>query len=695
MPSLALAKWPTDAVHQVPDVESAWFLDPADSTLYAQGDGVLRLISGWTCTQDPTHAGVLLCPPPQDPASYQEHLLGQIVGMDRFTSLYRFSPFWTRPRVGTHVREVRHETLWLLAKTSSARYILLVPLLGQRTRFALRSQQDDLMLVAETGDSALACEAGAALYVAVGEDPYALQVIAARAVSAHIGAGRLRAEKPLPDHLNGLGWCTWDAFYKDVSPDKVLQGLQSLAQAGAAPRWMILDDGWQSWTRHPGGEDRLNSFAPNARFGGDLAPLVQAVKQRYGLTHFFVWHALLGYWGGLCEQAFADYGVRSVPRTFGPGVLAQDPRWNVHPWGAQQGVPAAAHWQTFYEDWHAQLAQQGVDGVKVDAQAMLESVSAGQGGRVALARTSRQALEDAVGTHFAGRLINCMSCGSEGAYLSHDSVLMRTSDDFFPSRPDSHGLHLFANALASLWWGEFMLPDWDMFQSAHSHGAFHAAARAVSGGPVYVSDGIGQHDAAVLRALVLSDGSVLRADDPGRPSPEVLMRDPTTEPVLLKVFNRNRDCGVLGLFHASQCPERIAAAVSLADVPVLSAQRAYVAWSRRSDRLWHSDHQPAETVTLAPAEWDMVSFAPIEQGLAVIGLTDKFNSTGAIVSSRWTGSICEVRMRDGGPWLAWSQHPPVSMHADEEPLSFEHDATTGRLACVLPAGGQKTLRLTW
>ena len=89
--------------------------------------------------------------------------------------------------------------LWLLAKATSARYIVLVPLLGERTRFALRSQQDDLMLVAETGDPALACEAGAALYVAVGEDPYALQVIAARAVSAHIGAGRLRAElRPTP-----------------------------------------------------------------------------------------------------------------------------------------------------------------------------------------------------------------------------------------------------------------------------------------------------------------------------------------------------------------------------------------------------------------------------------------------------------------------------------------------------------------
>ena len=127
---------------------------------------------------------------------------------------------------------------------------------------------------------------------------------------------------------------------------------------------------------------------------------------------------------------------------------------------------------------------------------------------------------------------------------------MRTSDDFFPQRPESHGLHLVANATAGLWFGEFMQPDWDMFQSAHERGAFHAAARAVSGGPVYVSDRVGVHDFELLRKLVLSDGSVLRADLPGRPTRDCLYADPSVEPVLLKIFNLNRDCGIVGVFNA-------------------------------------------------------------------------------------------------------------------------------------------------
>jgi hypothetical protein len=46
----------------------------------------------------------------------------------------------------------------------------------------------------------------------------------------------------------------------------------------------------------------------------------------------------------------------------------------------------------------------------------------------------------------------------------------------------------------------------------------HAAARAVSGGAIYVSDKPGQHDFDLLRELVLPDGSVLRGKLPGRPT---------------------------------------------------------------------------------------------------------------------------------------------------------------------------------
>ncbi len=48
---------------------------------------------------------------------------------------------------------------------------------------------------------------------------------------------------------------------------------------------------------------------------------------------------------------------------------------------------------------------------------------------------------------------------------------------------------------------------------------------AIAGGPVHVSDRPGHHDFAILKRLVLPDGSVLRCQLPGRPTPDCLLSD--------------------------------------------------------------------------------------------------------------------------------------------------------------------------
>jgi hypothetical protein len=59
------------------------------------------------------------------------------------------------------------------------------------------------------------------------------------------GGAKPRWEKQLPEVARYLGWCTWDAFYHDVSAQGIAAGLQSFNQAGVQPRWIIIDDGWQ------------------------------------------------------------------------------------------------------------------------------------------------------------------------------------------------------------------------------------------------------------------------------------------------------------------------------------------------------------------------------------------------------------------------------------------------------------------
>ena len=88
--------------------------------------------------------------------------------------------------------------------------------------------------------------------------------------------------------------------------------------------------------------------------------------------------------------------------------------------------------------------------------------------------------------------------------------------------------------------GEVVVPDWDMFHSLGDAGPLHAAARAVGGCPVYVSDSPGKHDFDLLRQLVFPSGKVLRAKLPGRPTRDCLYADTCRDGVSsLKVWNVN------------------------------------------------------------------------------------------------------------------------------------------------------------
>jgi raffinose synthase len=395
-----------------------------------------------------------------------------------------------------------------------------------------------------------------------------------------------------------------------------------------------------------------------------------------------------------------DYGVRDIGRSFSPAILKMNPNLNTNWWGHMVGVVPADKIGKFYDDYHKRLKAQGVDGVKVDSQSAIEGVAAGLGGRVALTRAYREALEKSVNKYFHGRLINCMANAMETYYCSPLSTDMRTSIDFWPTKPETHGQHLYCNAQVGVWFGEFMQPDWDMFQSGHPMGSFHAGGRAVSGGPVYVSDTPDGHNFDVLRELVLSDGTLLRADNAGRPTRDCLFADVTRDPVLLKVFNYNRDCAVIGAFNANYHrnaadQKMLEGFVSPSDAPDLKGEE-FAAFARQSKRVWRCKRADREPVKLAEGAWEIVSFAPVDRGVAVLGLADKSNSTGAVTAKGWNkdGSY-SVMLRDGGEFAAWTGKPPRAVETGGKVVAFKYGAVDGRLSVRLPAAGQQTVVLRW
>ncbi len=106
------------------------------------------------------------------------------------------------------------------------------------------------------------------------------------------------------------------------------------------------------------------------------------------------------------------------------------------------------------------------------------------------------------------------------------------------------------------------------------------------------------------------------------------------------MFNYNRDSAVIGVFNANYHPAAgarvtIEGTVSPADAPDLKGEQ-FAAFAHQANRVWRCKRADREPLKLAEGAWEIVSFAPVDQGVAVLGLADKLNSTGAVMKKAWT-----------------------------------------------------------
>lgn len=657
---------------------------PPTALLFGEGDPALVVEAG--------AIGAFLSIRRAAPAARFATTLGELRGFRRGVALFRYEPFWMKPRAVTRLTDVPPDTQLLLVELESGDVGVVAPLLNEPFRVSLRGSKDGLVAVADTGDPNLLGVEALLAYVASGSSLHELMLDASAEVAKRLGSVRLRREGAPPDFVDQFGWCTWDAFYQDVSHERVQEGLEAFRAGGVSPRLVILDDGWQSTKKEATGEQRLTAFDANPKFPGGLAPTVRLAKDRYGVQSFLVWHAVHGYWGGLDAASFPELEVTTTERNLSPEILGHFPNGNWEWWGALVGRPSARGVALFYDRYHQALAKQGVDGVKVDNQASVEGIARGAGGRVAYARAVRSGLEASVERHFGGRLINCMSCSTDLVYRTQRFGLTRSSTDFWPKLPESHGLHAATNALVSLWFGEFFDPDWDMFQSGHPAGRFHAALRAVSGGPVYVSDKPGVHDFELLRKLVLSDGSILRAKHPGRPTRGSVFKDAQEAPVLLKIWNENECSAVLGAFNVRYRDggDPITGHLSPSDVPTLEGDD-FAVYLHHAGSLARVRRGGAVPLTLGTLEAEVAIVAPVVDGFAALGLADKLNGGGAVTASSRDGAGRRLTLKDGGRFVAFSDKTPKAVLVDGSPSAFLLD---GRLLSVeVPPGGPRRLEL--
>ncbi|KAL9343097.1 hypothetical protein Peur_063528 [Populus x canadensis] len=583
----------------------------------------------------------------------------------KFMSIFRFKVWWTTHWVGSNGRDLEHETqIVMLDKSddSGRPYVLLLPLIEGPFRASLQPGDDDYVDVCVESGSTKVCGAGfrSVVYLHAGDDPYNLVKEAMEAVRVHLGTFKLLEEKTPPGIVDKFGWCTWDAFYLNVHPQGVWDGVKGLVEGGCPPGLVLIDDGWQSISHD---EDPITEEGMNAAVGaGEQMPCrLLRFQENY---------------------KFRDYeSLKSLAA------------------GADNKGMGA-----FIKD------------LKEEFNTLLEMLCEDYGGRVDLAKAYYKALTASVRKHFKGNgVIASMEHCNDFMFLGTEAIsLGRVGDDFWCTDPSGdpngtfwlQGCHMVHCAYNSLWMGNFIHPDWDMFQSTHPCAEFHAASRAISGGPIYVSDSVGKHNFPLLKRLVLPDGSILRCNYYALPTRDCLFEDPLHDGnTMLKIWNLNKFTGVIGTFNcqgggwcretrrnkcAAQFSHSVTAKTNPRDIewnsgknPIsIEGVQIFAMYLSKSKKLVLSKPHENIEIALEPFNFELITVSPVTTlagkpaQFAPIGLVNMLNTGGAIQSLAYTNdsnSSVQIGIKGSGEMRVFASEKPRSCKIDGRDVAFEYE----------------------
>ncbi|KAI3915228.1 hypothetical protein MKX01_035487 [Papaver californicum] len=648
-------------------------------------------------------------------------------------SIFRFKVWWTTHWVGNKGSDLEHETQMMLLENDMYRsrpYVLLLPLIEGSFRGCLQPGKID--------DGVDICmESGSSL---VTKSEFRTFKEAIRVIRNHSDTFKLLEEKTVPGIVDKFGWCTWGAFYTKVHPQGVYEGVKGLAEGGCPPGLVLIDDGWQCISRDDAPLDeegmdrtvageqmpaRLKTFQENYKFKNyqrtalskryecfyqgfekelplvkGMGAFIKGLKVDFkSVEYVYVWHALCGFWGGIKPNVKGLPLSKVVGVTLSPGLkttmedLAVD---KIVENGVRLVSPEDAH--QMYEGLYSYLESVGVDGVKVDVIELLEMLGEEYGGRVELAKAYYSALNDSMRKHFKGNgVIASMENCNDFMFLGTQAIsLGRVGDDFWCTDPAGdtsgtfwlQGCHMVHCAYNSLWMGNFILPDWDIFQSTHPCSKFHAASREISGGPIYVSDSVGEHDFKLLKSLALPDCSILRCEHYALPTRDCLFEYP-----LLDVL------GVLNCQGGGWCPEtrknRFAFEFSTplkstiyptdiewrnGKIPIaIDLVEEFAVYAFEAKKLGFLKTNEHIEITLDPFKFELLIFSPVMilpkemVRFAAIGLVNMLNTGGAIQSLCIHQDSIEIGVKGTGEMRVFSSEPPKMCRIDGEDVAFEYD----------------------
>ena len=548
---------------------------------------------------------------------------------DGWMADYLYCRWWCKPAFGKNFSDVPDQTQALLWHCENGIWGIILPLCGGSYTASLYVRDGDLCVDLSSFCGGISSCKTPAFVCGCGRNPYQLLKHCATLASELLGIP-LRQSRKYPMLFNYLGWCSWDAMEIWVDEAGLLEKCRELREKQVPVKWAILDDMWAdiAWT------EKLPKFTPHKisvpvmhaskmndytadpkRFPSGLDGCIRKMKEMDFSVG--VWHPTTGYWSGLTPEGAAHQKLRPFVRNMESGLVLPDLTNREKTYG-------------FYNTLHRYFRDCGADFVKVDNQSFLRTMYRDVAPIGVLAENLHDGIERSVRENFGGAVINCMGMANENLFHRSESAVSRCSNDFAPENRAWFSKHLLQCAYNGLIQGQFYVCDWDMWWTDDGQAVKNSVCRAVSGGPIYVSDRQGRTNPEILKPLCYSDGRILRCDAVAVPGIRNLCSDPIISGEAFLLLNTVNDAQVIAAFNINGENKKVSGQITPDEYGFEGDCILYEFFSRQATRL-----QPKDTYHFTLPNNDafcLFMLLPVRGEKTPIGLADKYISPASILS---------------------------------------------------------------
>lgn len=615
------------------------------------------------------------------PDEFYGSFFDSIPQFEQGITLWRYKPWnaWTKPVLVNNPNEIEDwDVQFFYWQYEDGLYGSIMPMSGNGYRTTLGNHKGKFGAKSTSlGPAAANMDTIPQMLIGFGEDPYKLFKELFKTGLAEMGKPENTLDKKIfPKKMDYIGWCTWNASDngEKLTEDFVIESVKTFTDNDFPLGWVMIDDGWFD---HEG--RKINSLTPDIeKFPNGFTSLNKRLKEECVIQEIGVWHTFNGYWNGI--NIDSELGKKYKDELFS---------WETKPWATGEAIedskqyhfikPESNRLLEFYQEMHRSFKDQGFTFLKVDNQLVAEQMAPKNYPVFTLSEKMHEALYRSADEFFDGTIINCMDMTAD-AYLNFGtSAVARSVEDYFPAEENGSGIgykipygnaavHLVMGLYNSLYFQQMVYPDLDMFESHNPDGEFHAVARAINNGPIYITDRPGEQDFDILRRLCYSDGRLIRPSKALTPTQDCLFQIQDEKP--FKAFSLSGNTGLLGVWNMADA-DVVEGQISANDIYGLEGEE-FIVYEYFSKMHWKLKRADALDVMLSRMQTQLFFVIPVKDNVAVLGLIDKYNAPGTLLDMNIAQGSIDATVADHGLFGAIVPKSPKSVKVDGSEVGFNY-----------------------